>query len=179
VGFYQEVLDFDRTLHERIVIGSQAMSIEVVESGSRAVTLTLIEPDVSRPAGHLEEFLKSHGGTGVQHLAFATGDIVKAVHWARARGVEFLDAPETYYTLLLQRLQPSRHPVEELRRLSVLVDQDHDGQLYQIFTRSVHPRETFFMEIIERVGAQSFGSGNIKSLYQAVELQRGRSGPEL
>jgi 4-hydroxymandelate synthase len=172
VRFYEEVLDFELTFTERIVVGSQAIETQAVQSRCRNVTLTLIEPDVSQEPGQIDEFLKTHGGAGVQHIAFTTRDIVRAVDTLGHRGVEFLTTPDTYYSLLTDRLELTRHGIEDLRRLNVLVDEDHDGKLFQIFTRSVHPRNTLFLEVIERLGAQTFGSGNITALYQAVELQR-------
>jgi len=172
VAFYQDVLDFEMTFEERVAVGKQAMTTKVVESSSGAVTLTLIEPDVSCEPGHIDGFLRDHGGAGVQHMAFATADIVSTLDSLTARGVAFLDAPGSYYTMLAERVTPIRYSIEELRRRDVLVDEDHDGQLYQIFTMSVHPRNTIFFELIERIGSRSFGSGNIKALYEAVELQR-------
>jgi 4-hydroxymandelate synthase len=172
VEFYRRVLDFDLIFSERVTIGRQAMTTQVVQSRSGAVTLTLIEPDVSQVPGHIDEFLRDHRGAGVQHIAFSADSIVESVGAMRDRGVGFLATPTTYYTLLPERLELARYSVEELQQLDILVDSDHHGQLYQIFTRSVHPRNTWFLEIIERLGATSFGSGNIRALYQAVELQR-------
>ena len=174
VRFYEQVLDFEETFAERIVVGSQAIVTRAVQSRSRAVTLTLIEPDVSQEPGQIDEFLRNHGGAGVQHIAFTTGDILAAVDSIGAGGVEFLATPAAYYTLLRERLEPARHPIGELQRLSVLVDEDHDGMLFQIFTKSRHPRNTLFLEVIERLGAQTFGGGNIRALYEAVQLQQAR-----
>ncbi|MEV7097658.1 4-hydroxyphenylpyruvate dioxygenase [Amycolatopsis sp. NPDC051045] len=176
VEFYRQALDFELTLAERIETGDQAMFIKVVQSKSRAVTLTLIESDASMESGHVDEFLKDHGGPGVQHMALRTDDILGTVGQLRARSVELLSTPDAYYTLLAERVQPDRHDVEDLRALNILLDEDHDGQLYQIFAKSVHPRNTIFLEIIERAGASTFGSSNIKSLYEAVETQRHRNG---
>jgi len=172
VEFYCSALDFEMIYTERIVVGTQAMDSKVVQSRSGAVTLTLIEPDLSRLPGQIDQFLNNHGGPGVQHIAFTADDIVRAVRAANSRGVEFLDTPAMYYSQLARRLELRRHSVGELQQLGVLVDEDHYGQLFQIFSRSVHPRKTFFLEIIERFGARTFGSSNIKALYEAVELQR-------
>ena len=172
VAFYEHVLDFEMIFTERIVVGDQAMDSKVVQSRSGAVTLTLIEPDLSQASGQIDEFIKNHGGPGVQHIAFNTDDIVRTVGTLADEGIGFLQTPDTYYQMLTDRLHVIHHPVGELARLGVLVDEDHGGQLYQIFARSTHPRNTFFFEIIERRGAQTFGSGNIKALYEAVELQR-------
>ncbi|MFI9328667.1 4-hydroxyphenylpyruvate dioxygenase [Kitasatospora sp. NPDC052868] len=172
VAFYREALDFELVFTERIEANGQAMITKVVQNG--AVIFTLIEPDQAEVSGHLDEFLKDHGGPGVQHIAFTTPDIVTSVAEVAARGIEFLTTPEAYYRLLSNRLTPLRHSEPELERLNILIDQDHDGQLFQIFARSVHARGTLFLEIIERRGARSFGSGNIKALYQAIEHQKGR-----
>lgn len=170
VAFYCDVLDFRKTFAEHIVVGDQAMTTKVVQGGN--VTLTLIEPDISCREGHVFEFLEDHGGPGVQHMAFRTDQILMAIEAAASRGVDFLGAPDAYYDLLPERVGSTRYSIGELRKHSVLVDEDHDGQLYQIFARSVHPRQTFFIELIERLGARSFGTGNISALYQAVESQR-------
>jgi 4-hydroxymandelate synthase len=172
VAFYENVLDFEMIFTERIEVGAQAMDSKVVQSRSGAVTLTLIQPDPSRDPGQINDFLSAHGGAGVQHVAFSVPDIVRAVSRSADAGVEFLSTPATYYRLLAERITPARHAVEDLGVLSILVDEDHDGQLFQIFARSVHPRNTFFLELIERLGARTFGSGNIKALYEAVEAQR-------
>jgi 4-hydroxymandelate synthase len=172
VDFYTAVLDFDMIFTERIVVGTQAMNSKVVQSRSAAVTLTLIEPDTSREPGQIDGFLKNHGGAGVQHVAFVTDDIVSSVGTISGRGIEFLRTPATYYQLLAERVELTRHTGDALRALNVLVDEDPGGQLFQIFARSTHERDTFFVEVIERFGARTFGSSNIKSLYEAVELQR-------
>ncbi len=172
VEFYETVLDFEMVFTQRIVVGRQAMDSKVVPSRSGAVTLTLIEPDVSKDPGQIDQFVKDHGGAGIQHIAFTTDDIVQAVSRLGANGIEFLQTPGTYYDLVPERLRLVRHSIDELRALNILVDQDQDGQLLQIFSKSVHPRGTLFFEVIERVGARTFGSGNINALYTAVELQR-------
>ncbi|MEV7169065.1 4-hydroxyphenylpyruvate dioxygenase [Streptomyces sp. NPDC093224] len=172
VEFYTRVLGFRMIFQELIRVGAQAMDSKVVQSASGEVTLTLIEPDTGRESGQIDRFLAEHGGAGVQHIAFASRDIVRAVGALRERGVEFLSVPDAYYTMLAARLDLARHSTGELQRISVLVDEDHDGQLFQIFTRSTHPRRTLFHEVIERFGARTFGNGNIKALYEAVEAER-------
>ncbi|WP_328545518.1 4-hydroxyphenylpyruvate dioxygenase [Streptomyces platensis] len=175
VDFYRTAVGFDEIFEERIVVGDQAMISKVVQSPSGTVTLTLIEPDVTRELGQIDRFLKDHGGPGVQHIAFRVADAVRSVGQAMDNGVEFLTTPAAYYRLMEQRLRLSVHTVGELERLGILVDEDHDGQLFQIFTRSNHDRCTLFFEIIERVGAKTFGSGNIKALYEAVEAEKADS----
>jgi 4-hydroxymandelate synthase len=176
VQFYADVLDFRLLFGERIVVGDQAITTKAVQSASGAVTLTLIEPDTSRAPGHVDGFMASHGGAGVQHIAFTTEDIVRTISSLESRGTEFLHTPASYYGLLIERIHLSRHSADALQAHNILVDEDHYGQLFQIFSKSVHPRETFFFEIIERFGARTFGNGNIKALYEAVELQRSRDG---
>ncbi|MFC4146119.1 4-hydroxyphenylpyruvate dioxygenase [Micromonospora mangrovi] len=174
VEFYERVFGFDMIFTEHIVVGTQAMNSKVVQSRSGKVTLTMLEPDPRHDPGQINQFLERHGGAGVQHMAFSTDDIVDAVSTLEARNQEFLTTPDTYFQLVEERLVLVKHSIADLRKLNVLVDEDHHGQLYQIFARSVHPRGTYFNEIIERVGARTFGSSNIKALYQAVELQRSR-----
>jgi 4-hydroxymandelate synthase len=171
VAFCEQALGLRPIFSEYIEVGAQAMDSIVVQSASGAVTFTLLEPDTRRQAGQIDTFLDSHGGAGVQHLAFRTSDIATAVRIYNARDVEFLTTPSAYYDLLEERIGGTRIPTDVLRELNVLVDQDHDGQLFQIFTRTTHPRRTFFMELIERRGAGTFGTANIKALYQAVERQ--------
>ena len=171
VEYYRRTLDFDLILTERIVAGDQAMSIKVVQSGSRAVTFTLVEADTSMAVGQIDRFLKDHDGAGVQHLAFSTTNILTTVRRLGDHDIELLTTPAAYYTALANRVRPDRHSVEELRELNILVDEDHDGQLYQIFAKSVHPRNTLFLEIIERAGATTFGSSNIRHLYDSVAAQ--------
>ncbi|GAA1395778.1 4-hydroxyphenylpyruvate dioxygenase [Kitasatospora putterlickiae] len=168
VEFYRRVLDFRMIFEERIAVGAQAMNSKVVQSRSGLVTLTVIEPDTTRDPGQIDGFLKNHGGAGVQHIAFATDDIVHTVTTMRSAGVEFLDTPDAYYGRLPERLTLSRHSSEQLGGLRILADEDHAGQLFQIFTRSTHPQRTLFFEVIERAGATTFGSGNIRALYEAV-----------
>ncbi|MFJ8113204.1 4-hydroxyphenylpyruvate dioxygenase [Streptomyces sp. NPDC096132] len=172
VDFYRTAIGFEEIFEEHIVVGDQAMISKVVQSPSGAVTLTLIQPDVTRKPGQIDRFLKEHGASGVQHIAFRVADAVRSVARMMGNGVDFLTTPATYYRLMEQRLELSVHTVAELERLGILVDEDHDGQLFQIFTRSSHARRTLFFEIIERVGARTFGSGNIKALYEAVEAEK-------
>lgn len=167
--FYQHVFGFAQVFEEYIEVGSQAMDSKVVQSPSGQVTFTLIEPDTRRSPGQIDAFLAAHGGAGVQHLAFLTQDIVTSVHALRARGVRFLKTPGSYYDGLQRRLGPTGMSLSELRETGVLVDRDHWGEVFQIFTQSMHVRRTYFMEIIDRHGARTFGSGNIKALYEAVD----------
>ncbi|MFI0980556.1 4-hydroxyphenylpyruvate dioxygenase [Streptomyces sp. NPDC021093] len=172
VEYYREALGFKEIFEERIAVGSQAMLSKVVQSGEGDITFTIIQPDPAADPGQIDDFLKSHGGAGVQHIAFSSSDAVGSVRALTRDGVEFLKSPDTYYQLLSQRVELLRHGLEALREWNLLVDEDHGGQLFQIFTRSTHSRRTLFFEVIERLGAETFGSSNIKALYEAVELER-------
>jgi len=176
VRFCEQALGFQQTFAEYISIGAQGMDSVVVQSPTGGVTFTLLEPDTGRSPGQIDAFLEAHGGAGVQHLALRTDDIAHSVRSLAARGVGFLSTPGAYYDLLGARLGHTGIPVETLRELAILVDQDHGGQLFQIFSRSTHPRRTFFLELIERRGAATFGTANIKALYEAVERQRAAAG---
>ncbi|MFK4071915.1 4-hydroxyphenylpyruvate dioxygenase [Streptomyces sp. NPDC029674] len=172
VAYYRDALGFRFVFEEHIVVGTQAMESKVVQSRSGTVTLTLIEPDTSAATGQIDEFLKGHQGAGVQHLAFASRDAVSSVRALSERGVTFLRTPASYYDLLGRRVELGEERLADLRSTNVLADEDHDGRLFQIFTASTHPRKTLFFEVIERQGAATFGSANIKALYEAVELER-------
>jgi 4-hydroxymandelate synthase len=169
---YQEIFDFDQTFQERIIVGSQAMDSKVVQSASGKVTLTIIEPDTTRARGQIDQFVSSHGGAGVQHMALLTKDITVAVRTSAQNGVRFLTTPPSYYEALPARLGSVGFPVETLRDLSILADRDYSGVMLQIFTESRHSRRTLFYELIDRRGARTFGSNNIKALYEAVERQQ-------
>ncbi len=172
VSFYRDVFGLGQIYDERIEIGTQAMISKVVQDETAQVTFTLIEPDVTREPGQIDDFLLAHGGAGVQHLALRTPDIIRAVRTISALGVEFLVAPAGYYHVLEGRLGKLEIPLSELRSANVLADRDRWGQMFQIFARSVHQRHTFFFELIERKGALTFGSRNIKALYEALEDTR-------
>ncbi|WP_406205708.1 4-hydroxyphenylpyruvate dioxygenase [Kitasatospora sp. NBC_01560] len=172
VDYYRDVFGFDNIFQEFIEVGDQAMDSKVVQSESGKVTFTIIEPVTSRRAGQIDDFLARHGGAGVQHLALLTDDIVSAVQTLEGRGVRFLKAPSSYYDELENRLGEPDLRTADLRETNVLVDQDHWGQVFQIFAQSMHVRRTYFFEVIDRHGARTFGSGNVKALYEAVEREK-------
>jgi 4-hydroxymandelate synthase len=169
VAFCESALGLRRIFGELIEVGEQAMDSLVVQSETGTVTFTFLEPCPDREPGQIDAFLEAHGGPGVQHLALRTDDIAGAVRALGERDVEFLTTPGAYYEALGERIGDTGIPLPVLRELDILVDQDHGGQLFQIFSRSVHPRRTFFFELIERRGAGSFGTANIKALYAAIE----------
>jgi 4-hydroxymandelate synthase len=166
-SYYVDVFGFSQIFEEYIEVGGVSTETKVVQSPSQHITFTLTEPDpLSRP-GQLNEFLTWHDGAGVQYIAFGTDDIVAAVSTLADRGVRFLDTPPTYYDVLEERVGHLDAPFEDLRRYGVLADRDHWGQLLQIYTEPMHIRRTFFFEIIERRGALTFGSGNLRALHDA------------
>ncbi|MDW3848366.1 4-hydroxyphenylpyruvate dioxygenase [Micromonospora sp. BRA006-A] len=176
VAHYEKVFGFADIFTEHIEVAGQAMNSKVVQSPSGTVTFVLLEPDTGARPGQIEDFLRWHAGAGVQHLGLRTDDIVTAVGALARRGVRFASTPGAYYDGLEQRVGRLDAPVDRLRELSILVDSDHDGQLLQIFTESMHVRRTLFLELIERRGARTFGSGNIKALYEAKERELAAAG---
>lgn len=172
VRFYRNALGFSEIFEERIVVGTQAMESKVVQSPNGAVTFTLIEPDTKAEPGQIDDFLKNHDGAGIQHIAYSSDDAPRTVRALGERGVRFLKTPDAYYDLLDGRIELATHSIGTLRETQLLADEDHGGQLFQIFTASTHPKRTLFFEVIERQGAGTFGSANIKALYEAVELEK-------
>jgi 4-hydroxymandelate synthase len=171
VRHYRKTFGFEPIFEEYVEVGDQGMFSQVVQSQSGAVTFTLIEPDTSRRRGQIDDFLAWHGGAGVQHVALSTDDIAGAVDAFSARGAGFAPTPDAYYEELGARLGPIGIPVERLRSRGILADRDHWGLMYQIFARSMHVRNTFFWELIERHGARTFGTSNIPALYAAKERE--------
>jgi len=155
-----------------------ALMSKVVASGNHRVKFPLNEPAVGKKRSQIDEFLDFYGGPGAQHVALATSDIVTAVDTLRARGVEFLDTPGSYYTdpALRARIGQVRVPIEELQRRGILVDRDEEGYLLQIFTKPVGDRPTVFFELIERHGSLGFGKGNFRALFEALEREQERRG---
>ncbi|MBO4207816.1 4-hydroxyphenylpyruvate dioxygenase [Micromonospora echinofusca] len=170
--FYVEVFGFRTIFEELVEVGDQAIDSKVVQNNAGDITFTLIEPDVTRSPGQIDRFLTDHRGAGVQHLAFLTDDITVAVPRLSGQGVTFLQAPQSYYTMLAGRAPELTGEIDTLRAVDVLVDRDHWGHLLQIFTQSPHTRGTLFYELIERRNARTFGSGNVRALYEAVEHDR-------
>jgi 4-hydroxymandelate synthase len=171
VAFHEQVLGFTVIFQEYVEVGAQGMISKVVQSPSGGATFTIIEPDLSRQAGQIDEFLSWHGGAGVQHLAFLTQDIVHAVRTFSERGGGFAVTPSSYYDMLGARFGTTEIPVAALRPLGILVDRDHWGQMYQMFAKSTHIRRTYFHELIERRGARTFGMSNIPALYAAKDRE--------
>lgn len=169
--FYLRALGLRRSFTEYVEFGEQAMESVVIGGGPAGqVTFTLVAPDCRE--GQLVDFLDSFGAGGVQHIAFLTGRIAEAVPALGERGVRFLSTPAGYYDALPARLGHTADETRALAALGVLVDRDPWGDLLQIFTRSPFPRDTLFFELIERRKARTFGSANIRALYEAAEHER-------
>ncbi|BFV61007.1 4-hydroxyphenylpyruvate dioxygenase [Kitasatospora sp. CMC57] len=166
--YYRRAFGFEVIFEEYIEVGGQGMFSQVVQSPGGGITLTLIQPDLSRSPGQIDDFLAWHDGPGVQHLALASRDIATAVDTMAERGIGFAFTPDGYYSAL------DGLPVDRLRERGILLDRDHWGELYQIFAASMHVRRTFFWELIERHGARTFGTSNIPALYEAKERELAR-----
>ena len=178
VDFYRSVLGFERLRHfddSQISTEYSALMSTVVWDGSQIV-LPLNEPADGRRKSQIQEYLETYRGPGVQHIAMGTDDIVAAVASLRARGLRFLEAPPTYYEDVRSRLGHLALPWDDLQRLGILVDEEPDGWLLQIFTETVTDRPTLFIEIIQRGGARGFGAGNFKALFEAIEREQARRG---
>jgi 4-hydroxymandelate synthase len=173
--WYERVFGFESVYEELMVQDKEAMDSKAIRSPSGELTFTVLSPSPDHDPGHIGDFLERHGSGGVHHLAFATENIVEATARMREGGVAFLSTPDTYYDRLPDRLDHTHHPVAALRNAGILADEDHAGQLYQIFTRTTHPRRTLFFEVVERIGAESFGNGNVRALYEAVQAERDAS----
>ena len=178
VDFYRSVLGFDRLRHfddSQISTEYSALMSTVVWDGAHIV-LPLNEPADGRRKSQIQEYLETYRGPGVQHMAMGTPDIVTAVSSLRERGLRFLEAPPTYYDDVRTRLGHLDLPWDDLQRLGILVDEEPDGWLLQIFTETITDRPTVFIEIIQRGGARGFGAGNFKALFEAIEREQARRG---
>ena len=179
VGYYNTVMGFTNMkefVGDDIATEYSALMSKVVADGTRRVKFPLNEPAAGKRKSQIDEYLEFYGGPGVQHVALATNDIVGAVREMSARGVEFLDAPDSYYDELGSWVGDTRVPLADLRELRILADRDEDGYLLQIFTKPVQDRPTVFFELIERHGSLGFGKGNFKALFEAIEREQAKRG---
>lgn len=175
VKFYEEAMGFKNILtfdDEDISTEYSALMSKVMSNGNGFVKFPINEPAEGKKKSQIEEYLEFYDGEGVQHVAMATHDIVKTVRDLMSRGVEFLRVPTTYYDDLPQRVGPIDEDLEPLKELGILVDRDHEGYLLQLFSKPVQDRPTLFFEIIQRKGAKSFGKGNFKALFEAIEREQ-------
>jgi 4-hydroxyphenylpyruvate dioxygenase len=176
VDFYKRVFDFHQSHQEDIGTEYSAMNSRVVQDASGLVKLPIMEPAEGKRKSQIEEFLMYYHGAGVQHIAFASGDILHSIQSLRSAGNEFLTPPPTYYEVLEKRVGKIKEDISVLRDNNVLVDRDQWGYLMQIFTRPVESRPTLFLEVIERQNARGFGGGNIRALFEAVEREQALRG---
>lgn len=179
VGFYEKVMGFRNLISfDDTDISTEYSSLmsKVVASGNERIKFPINEPAVGKKKSQIDEYLEYYHGPGVQHLAIATDDIVTTVRALRDRGVEFLAVPSSYYDTLLDRVGKIDEDLGPLKELGVLVDRDPDGYLLQIFSKPVQDRPTVFYEIIQRKGARSFGKGNFKALFEAIEREQALRG---
>jgi 4-hydroxyphenylpyruvate dioxygenase len=179
VGFYEKVLGFYNLISfddKAISTEYSALMSKVVANGNGRIKFPLNEPAQGRKKSQIDEYLEFYHGPGCQHIAIATDDIVTTVSTLRDRGVEFLRVPGNYYDTVLDRVGHIDEDIAPLRELGILVDRDDEGYLLQIFTKPVEDRPTLFYEIIQRKGAKSFGAGNFKALFEAIEREQAERG---
>ncbi|HQV34961.1 MAG: 4-hydroxyphenylpyruvate dioxygenase [Flavobacterium sp.] len=184
VKWYEDVMGFENFLSfddTQIHTEYSALMSKVMSNGNGRIKFPINEPAKGNKRSQIEEYIDFYEGSGVQHLAVATDDIIKTVAGLKARGVEFLPPPpQAYYDDIPRRLgvhmDMMKEDIKELQRLSILVDADEDGYLLQIFTKPVEDRPTLFYEIIQRMGAKGFGAGNFKALFESIEREQALRG---
>jgi 4-hydroxyphenylpyruvate dioxygenase len=179
VKFYEDVMGFKLLItfdDKDISTEYSALMSKVVSNGNGYIKFPINEPAHGKKKSQIEEYIEFYHGAGVQHIAIATDDILSTVSQLRQRGVEFLYVPENYYEDLIDRVGRIDEDLDDLRALNILVDRDEEGYLLQIFTKPVEDRPTLFYEIIQRKGARSFGKGNFKALFEAIEREQGLRG---
>ncbi len=175
VNFYADVMGFNQLVSfddKDISTDYTALMSKVMSNGNGRIKFPINEPAEGKKKSQVEEYLDFYGGPGIQHIAVATNDIITTVNELRRRGIEFLRVPDTYYDDLLSRVGDIDEELAELRELGILVDRDDEGYLLQLFTKPIMPRPTLFFEIIQRKGAVSFGKGNFKALFEAIEREQ-------
>ncbi|MFP5207020.1 MAG: 4-hydroxyphenylpyruvate dioxygenase [Acidobacteriota bacterium] len=175
VDFYANVMGFSLYQHfddNDISTEYSALMSKVMANGNGYVKFPINEPAPGKKKSQVEEYLDFYPGPGVQHIALATHDILYTVNKLREQGVEFLRVPHAYYAELQARVGKIDEPIDELEKLGILVDRDDEGYMLQIFTRPVEDRPTLFYEIIQRKGSRSFGKGNFKALFEAIEREQ-------
>ena len=179
VGFYEKVLGFTNILtfdDKAISTEYSALMSKVMSNGNGRIKFPINEPAEGKKKSQIDEYLEFYDGPGVQHIAIATDDIIKTVRDLKSRGVEFLRVPSTYYDSVPDRVGKIDEDLAPLEELGILVDRDDEGYLLQIFTKPVEDRPTVFYEIIQRKGAKSFGAGNFKALFEAIEREQALRG---
>jgi 4-hydroxyphenylpyruvate dioxygenase len=175
VKFYQDVMGFNLLItfdDNDISTEYTALMSKVVSNGNGYIKFPINEPAKGLKKSQIEEYLDFYRGAGVQHIAVATNDIIETIHKLKSRGVDFLYVPEVYYDDVLDRVGKIDEDIETLKKYNILIDRDDDGYLLQIFTKPIQDRPTVFFEIIQRKGAKSFGKGNFKALFEAIEREQ-------
>ncbi len=179
VKFYEEVMGFKNILSfddKDISTEYSALMSKVMSNGNGYVKFPINEPAEGKKKSQVEEYLDFYNGEGVQHVAIATADIVKTVSELQKRGIEFLSIPASYYADVLDRVGKIDEDLAPLQELGILIDRDEEGYLLQIFSKPLQDRPTLFFEIIQRKGAKSFGKGNFKALFEALEREQDARG---
>ena len=179
VSFYADVMGFSLYQHfddNDISTEYSALMSKVMANGNGYVKFPINEPAEGKRKSQIEEYLDFYSGPGIQHIALATNDILATVGRLQQQGVEFLKVPHSYYAELQGRVGTIDEPISELEQLGILVDRDNEGYMLQIFTRPVEDRPTLFFEIIQRKGSRSFGKGNFKALFEAIEREQEQRG---
>ena len=179
VKFYEEVMGFKNILtfdDKDISTEYSALMSKVMSNGNGYVKFPINEPAEGKKKSQVEEYLDFYNGEGVQHVAIATADIVKTVTELQARGIDFLNIPNSYYAEVLDRVGKIDEDLAPLQKLGILIDRDEEGYLLQIFSKPLEDRPTLFFEIIQRKGAKSFGKGNFKALFEALEREQDARG---
>ena len=173
--FYAKVMGFAQLVSfddKDISTEYTALMSKVMSNGNGRIKFPINEPASGKKKSQIEEYIDFYHGAGVQHIAVATDNIIETVTALKNRGVEFLHVPETYYNDVLDRVGKIDEDLAPLKKLGILIDRDDEGYLLQIFTKPVLDRPTMFFEIIQRKGAKSFGKGNFKALFEAIEREQ-------
>ena len=179
VKYYEKVLGFRQLISfddKDISTDYSALMSKVVQNGTGRIKFPINEPAKAKRRSQIDEYLQFYGGPGVQHIAMATGDILQTVRAMRHNDVSFLKVPASYYEMLPSRIGEIKENIDDLAELGILVDRDDEGYMLQIFTKPVADRPTLFFEIIQRRGSKSFGKGNFKALFEAIEREQERRG---
>jgi 4-hydroxyphenylpyruvate dioxygenase len=179
VEYYKHVMGFSQLISfddKDISTDYSALMSKVVQNGTGRIKFPINEPAQARRRSQIEEYLNFYHGPGVQHIALTTDNIIETVRALRYNDVSFLRVPQSYYDLLPDRVGKIDEDMSDLAELGILVDRDDEGYMLQIFTKPVMDRPTVFFEIIERHGSRSFGKGNFKALFEAIEREQARRG---
>ena len=177
--FYRTVMDFDQLISfddKDISTEFTALKSKVMASKNLRIKFPINEPAKGLKKSQIEEYLDFYAGSGPQHVAMATDNIIETIHALRHRGVDFLHVPGSYYNNVTSRVGVIEEDLEILKKYKILIDRDEDGYLLQLFTKPVQDRPTFFFEIIQRKGAKSFGKGNFKALFESIEREQANRG---